>query len=89
MKNEMALKDRWNALAIADMLLEEEYVVMLSKEDNFTILNFQFYPAADRAGVVFMPRDEYDELEDKLCDAIFTDLRNDIKKGRITDLSEI
>ena len=89
MKNEIVCKNIELGMKLTEMLLQEDYVVMLSREDNFLVLNFLYADGADRNDVVLMRRDEYDELEDKLCDAIFTDLREDIKRGRITDVSQI
>ena len=89
MKNEIVCKNIELGMKLAEMLLQEDYVVMLSREDNFLVINFLYADGADRNDVVLMSRDEYDELEDKLCDAIFTDLREDIKRGRITDVSQI
>ena len=89
MKNEIVCKNIELGMKLAEMLLQEDYVVMLSREDNFLVINFLYADGADRNDVVLMSRDEYDTLEDKLCDAIFTDLREDIKRGRITDVSQI
>lgn len=90
MKNEIAFKNHSRGLGVAKALLDEGNVVMLSYEEEFLILNWEFSEhGADRNDVVFMQRDEYDTLEDKLCDDIFTDLRKDIKRGRITDVSQI
>lgn len=90
MKNELVFKNHDNGFKVAKMLLDEGDVVMLSYEEEFLILNWEWSEhGADRNDVVLMRRDEYDELEDKLCDDIFTDLRKDIKRGRITDVSQI
>lgn len=90
MKNELVFKNHDNGFKVAKMLLDEGDVVMLSYEEEFLILNWEWSEhGADRSDVVLMRRDEYDELEDKLCDDIFTDLRKDIKRGRITDVSQI
>ena len=90
MRNELAFTDYNRAFDVAKALLDEGYIVMLSYEEEFLILNWEWSEhGADRNDVVFMRRDEYDELEDKLCDDIFTDLRKDIKRGRITDVSQI
>ena len=90
MKNELVFKNHDNGFKVAQMLLDEGNVVMLSYEEEFLILNWEWSEHdADRNDVVLMRRDEYDELEDKLCDDIFTDLRKDIKRGRITDVSQI
>lgn len=90
MKNELVFKNHDNGFKVAKMLLDEGDVVMLSYEEELLILNWEWSEhGADRNDVVLMRRDEYDELEDKLCDDIFTDLRKDIKRGRITDVSQI
>ena len=90
MKNELTFKDHDRGFDVARSLLNESYVVMLSYEEDLLILNYEFSEhGADRNDVVLMSRDEYDTLEDKLCDDIFTDLRKDIKRGRITDVSQI
>jgi len=90
MKNEIAFKNHSRGLGVTKALLDEGNVVLLSYEEEFLILNWEFSEhGSDRNDIVFMRRDEYEELEDRLCDAIFTDLRNDIKRGRIKDLSNI
>lgn len=90
MKNELTFKNHCRGFEAAKILLDEGYVVMLSYEEEFLILTYVFSEnGADRNDVVLMSRDEYDTLEDKLCDDIFTDLRKDIKRGRITDVSQI
>lgn len=90
MKNELTFTDYERGFDVAKALLDEGYIVMLSYEEEFLILTYVFSEnGADRNDVVLMRRDEYDELEDKLCDDIFTDLRKDIKRGRITDVSQI
>ena len=90
MKNELTFKNHCRGFEVAKTLLDEGYVVMLSYEEDLLVLNWEWSEHdADRSDVVLMRRDEYDELEDKLCDDIFTDLRKDIKRGRITDVSQI
>ena len=90
MRNELTFADYERGFDVARALLDEGYIVMLSYEEEFLILTYEFSEhGADRNDVVLMSRDEYDTLEDKLCDDIFTDLRKDIKRGRITDVSQI
>ena len=83
MKNEIAVKDRWNALSIADMLLEENYVVMLSKEEEFTIINFEFASGGDRNEITFMRRDEYEEEWDNFHEEIMDDITKDYINGTL------
>lgn len=68
MKNEIAFNNRDDALKVADILVSNGYVVMLSVEERLTILNYLdgSYSSyletviADRNSVVFMTREEYD-----------------------------
>ena len=83
MKNEIAIKDRWNALSIADMLLEENYIVMLSKEEEFTIINFEFAPGGDRNEITFMRSDEYEEEWDNFHEEIMDDITKDYINGTL------
>ena len=64
-KNELAFKDHYNGMSVAEMLLDEDYVVLLSYEDDLLIVNYEWSEHnADRNDVVFMSRYEYDtELE--------------------------
>ena len=59
MKNELAFASEDSATTVARILMNEDYVVMLSKEENLTIVNFEYSQYSDRNGVVFMSRDEY------------------------------
>ena len=61
MKNELAFASEDSAMTVARILMNEDYVVMLSKEENLTIVNFEYSQYSDRNGVVFMSRDEYKE----------------------------
>ena len=61
MKNELAFANEDSATTVARILMNEDYVVMLSKEENLTIVNFEYSQYSDRNGVVFMSRDEYKE----------------------------
>ena len=61
MKNELAFANEDGAMTVARILMNEDYVVMLSKEENLTIVNFEYSQYSDRNGVVFMSRDEYKE----------------------------
>lgn len=83
MKNEIAFKNHSRGLGVAKALLDEGNVVMLSYEEEFLILNWEFSEhGADRNDVVLMRRDEYEEEFDKQFDAIIEDLRHD---GRLIE----
>ena len=62
MKNEIVCKNIDWGIKLAEMLLQEDYVVMLSREDNFLVINFLYADGADRNEVVLMRRDEYEDL---------------------------
>ena len=70
--NELAFSTFESATTVADLLLAEGYVVMLSREEQLYILNYEWSSnEADRNDVVFMDRDtfeqkfyEYDEEDD-------------------------
>ena len=62
MKNELAFKDRNAAFRVADMLIDEDYVVMISKEEDLIIVNYEWSEHnSDRNDVIFMRRDEFEE----------------------------
>lgn len=65
--NEISFKDHYNGMAVAEMLLEENYVVLLSLEEDLLILNYEWAPNSDRNDVVFMPRYEFEE---KYCEIV-------------------
>lgn len=60
MKYEIAIHDKETALKLVDLLVDEDYVVMLSKEENLYIINYLYSQYSDRNDVVFMERDEFD-----------------------------
>ena len=60
-KNEIAFDNHENAMKVAQMLLDEHYVVMLSREENLFILNYEYSHFCDRNDVVFMRKDEFEE----------------------------
>ena len=66
-KNEIAFKDHWNGMQVAEMLLQEGNVVLLSYEEDLLIVNWEWCESgfADRNEVVFMSRCEYEEELDK------------------------
>ena len=84
MKNELVFKNHENGYKVAKMLLDEGNVVLLSYEEEFLVLNWEWCESgyADRNEVVFMPRDEFDE---KYCEIVdedesYENLMNDITK---------
>ena len=60
---EIACKHYANALTLAELLLDEGYVVMISKEENLFIVNYIWSERdADRNDVAFVRRDELEEV---------------------------
>ena len=61
--NEIACHKFANAESLAEILLDEGYVVMLSKEEDLTIVNYIWsHRNADRNDVAFMSRDEIEDI---------------------------
>lgn len=59
---EIAFKNYTNALETARALLNEGYVVLLSKEEQFMILNYSWSPNnADRNDVIFRNREDFED----------------------------
>lgn len=61
MAKELVFANREAAFEVAKLLLEECYVVMLSREDAFYILNFEYSEYCDRNDVVFMSREDFED----------------------------
>ena len=63
MYNQQLVFDKMeNALVVSEVLVKEGYVVMLSREEQFIVLNYlRTFPDSDRNSVVFMNREEYEE----------------------------
>lgn len=68
MENEIALHDKETALKIANILVDEDYVVMISREENLYVVNYLYANYSDRNYVVFMSRDEFDTDYYKITD---------------------
>lgn len=63
MNNEIAIKNKELAFKLAEILLEEDYVVMISREEQLYIINYIWSDTGSRNNVVFMSREEFDELD--------------------------
>lgn len=59
--NELTFANKEAAFKVAELLLEECYVVMFSREEELYILNFEYSENCDRNDVVFMSAEDYDE----------------------------
>lgn len=64
-ENEIVVKRYESAMAIQKVLLEEGHVVMISREEQFWIVNWIWDPddRADRNAVIFIDRANYEYEE--------------------------
>lgn len=86
MKNELAFTDYERGFDVAKALLDEGYIVMLSYEEEFLILTYEFSEhGADRNDVVLMRRDEYEERFDEQYEDIITDIAKDFANGTLAN----
>jgi hypothetical protein len=61
-EHEIVFKNHDKGLEVAKALLDEDYVVLLSYEENYLVLDYEWSEhRADRNDIVFMRRDEYEE----------------------------
>ena len=75
MKNEIAFKNHENGFKVAKMLLDEGNVVMLSYEEEFLILNWEFSEhGADRNDMVLMRRDEFEDLDYEYSEGVWNEV---------------
>ena len=65
---EIALDTYEDAVATAEILLRNNYVVMLSREDAIFIVNAVFAVYGDRNDAVFMSREYFDDTYMPLVD---------------------
>lgn len=61
--NEIAVKSFANAETLAELLLDEGYVVMISREENLYIVNYVWSPNyANRNDVCFQSREDVEDF---------------------------
>lgn len=61
MNNTLSFKNHDVGMKVAQALLSEDYVVLLSLEENLLIINYEWSAYSDRNDVIFMRRDEFEE----------------------------
>ena len=84
MKNEIVFKNHSRGLGVAKALLDEGNVVMLSYEEEFLILNWEFSEhGADRNDIVFMQCDELADRFDEQYEDIMNDVAKDFSRGTL------
>ena len=77
-REQIVFQNHEHALQVAKILLEEDYVVMLSYEDEYLVVNYIWTEHhADRNEVVFMHHEDYEEELDELSDAIIANFKED------------
>lgn len=59
--HEIAIKNKEKALEALSILVDEEYCVMFSREEDLYIINYEYSEYSDRNNVVFMSKDEFEE----------------------------
>lgn len=59
--HEIAIKNKEKALEVLSDLVDEEYCVMFSREEDLYIINYEYSEYSDRNNVVFMSKDEFEE----------------------------
>ena len=65
--NEIAFDNEEDAIKVAQILMKQFYVVMLSKEEELTIVNYCYSTLTDRNDVVFLSRDDF---YDNFCELV-------------------
>lgn len=58
---EIAVNDYYDATTIAEILMNNNYVVMMSREEQLYIINAIWSDICDCNNVVFMDRGEFEE----------------------------
>ncbi len=86
MRKELAFTDYDRGFDVARVLLDEGYIVMLSYEEKFLILTYEFSEhGADRNDVVLMRRDEYEDRFDEQYEDIINDVAKDFANGTLAN----
>ena len=61
MKSEIAVQSKESALKIVDILVDEEYCVMLSREESLYVINYEYSEYSDINNVIFMDRGTFEQ----------------------------
>lgn len=60
-ENEIAVRNKEAAIKVVSCLVEEEYCVMLSREEDLYIIDFEYSKYSNRNNVIFMSREDFEE----------------------------
>lgn len=63
--NEIACGSFEDASKIVEILIKNNYVCMLSQEENLTIINYEWEEYCDRNGMIFRNREDWEWEEEK------------------------
>ena len=61
MENDITISNKETAFKIANLLVDEEYVVMISREESLYVINYIYSQFSDRNDVVFVDKDSFYE----------------------------
>lgn len=60
-ENEFAVESYEDAIKISEVLLRNDYVVMISREESLYIINYEWSPHnADRNDMIFRSREDWE-----------------------------
>lgn len=68
LRNEIACNNFEGAVTIAKILLDNDYVVMLSREEDLIVVNYEWSLYGDKNGIVFQNADEFEIEQTRRCD---------------------
>ena len=60
-QNEIAIRNKEAAMRVISCLVEEEYCVMLSREEDLYIIDFEYSEYSNRNNVIFMSREDFEQ----------------------------
>ena len=60
-ENEIAIRNKEAAMKVISCLVEEKYCVMLSREEDLYIIDFEYSKYSNRNNVVFMSREDFEQ----------------------------
>lgn len=60
-ENEIAVRNKEAAMKVVSCLVEEEYCIMLSREEDLYIIDFEYSEYSDRNNVIFMNREDFEQ----------------------------
>lgn len=71
--NEIVCCSFEDAVKITEVLMRNNYVCMLSQEEDLIIINFEWDEHCNRNGMIFRNREDWEWEEDKECEKCYED----------------